>query len=563
MVCVFNRLIDFIILPKKAGKKTEWIMTCVSTTSYSIRINGNLHGWLRGKRGLRQEGRYSKPMEFLVGDKVMLKVSPWKGVVRFSKQGKLDLRYVGPFKVLERVGDVVYKLDLPEELSRVHNTFHVSNLKKCHANEPLAVPLDGLHFDDKLHFLEEPVEIVDREVKRLKQSQIPLVKVQWNSKRDDLFLFTRGHLDSVMVIMDALDEFKKASSLVPSIPKSTVFFCNVPTTIKASILHIMPFAEGELPMRYLGVPLISSRLLYRDCKILVEKLENRVNDWRNKFLSLAGRLQLIRSVLSSVHIYWASAFILPTRIVHDLEQLMRGFLWCQGEMKNGKAKITDYRPISCCNVTFKCISKIIANRIKGELGYLVNINQLAFVPGRRISDNILLTQELMRNYHRNRGPPRCAFKVDIQKAYDTVDWNFLRSILVGFGFHHVMVEWIMTCVSTTSYSICINGNLHGWFRGKRGLRQGDPLSPYLFTLVMEVLTLMLQHRVHTTEAFHFHHLCEQQRIVNLCFADDLFLFARGHMDSVMVIMDALDEFKKASGLVPSIPKTYERFFMVS
>nr|GEX54819.1 putative reverse transcriptase domain-containing protein [Tanacetum cinerariifolium] len=111
------------------------------------------------------------PMEFQVRDKVMLKVSPWKGVVRFGKRGKLNPRYVGPFKVLERVGDVAYKLDLPEELSRVHNTFYVSNLKKCHADEPLAVPLDRLHFDDKLYFVEKPVEIMDREVKRLKSLQ--------------------------------------------------------------------------------------------------------------------------------------------------------------------------------------------------------------------------------------------------------------------------------------------------------------------------------------------------------------------------------------------------------
>ncbi|GJW53307.1 hypothetical protein Tco_0097392 [Tanacetum coccineum] len=132
-----------------------------------------------------------KPMEFQVGDKVMLKVSPWKGVVRFGKRGKLNPRYVGPFKVIERVGEVAYKLELPEELSRVHNTFHVSNLKKCHADEPLAVPLDGLHLDDKLHFVEEPLEIVGREVKRLKRSRIPLVKVRWNSKRGPEFTWER------------------------------------------------------------------------------------------------------------------------------------------------------------------------------------------------------------------------------------------------------------------------------------------------------------------------------------------------------------------------------------
>ncbi|GKA92259.1 ribonuclease H-like domain-containing protein [Tanacetum coccineum] len=130
--------------------------------------------------------------------------------------------------------------------------------------------------------------------------------------------------------------------------------------------------------------------------------------------------------------------------------------------------------------------------IIGGINEVVSENQSAFIPGRRISDNILLTQEIVHNYHRNRGPPRCAFKVDIQKAYDTVDWKFL---------------------------------------GKRGLRQGDPISPYLFTFVMEVLTLIIKH--------------------------DLFIFARGELDSARLIMESLDEFQKSSGLVPSeLPVKY-------
>ncbi|GJU38129.1 putative reverse transcriptase domain, reverse transcriptase zinc-binding domain protein [Tanacetum coccineum] len=165
----------------------------------------------------------------------------------------------------------------------------------------------------------------------------------------------------------------------------------------------------------------------------------------------------------------------------------------------------------------------------------------------------------MRNYRRWRGPPRCTFKVDIQKAYDIVDWKFFETILGGFGFHPKMVQWIMVCVSGASYSICVNGNLHGWFKGKRGLRQGDPLSPYLFTLVMEVLTFMLRRRVRKCDEFQYHHHCEQQRIINMSFADDLFLFARGHPNLVSVIMDALEEFKQVLGLVPSIPKSIAFF----
>ncbi|XP_071704100.1 uncharacterized protein [Rutidosis leptorrhynchoides] len=186
---------------------------------------------------------------------------------------------------------------------------------------------------------------------------------------------------------------------------------------------------------------------------------------------------------------------------------------------------------------------------------VVNLNQSAFILGRRITENILLTQEIIKNYHRDKGVRRCAFKVDIQKAYDTVNWNFLKAARKGFGFPHVMIKWIIRCVSSTSFSININGESHGYFKGKRGLQEGDPMSPYLFTLVMEVLFLMMKKRVAHIGDFMFHPKCEQLEIINLCFVDNLFLFCQAYVNSVKVIKDALDEFKNCSGLTPSLPKS--------
>ncbi|GKA50652.1 putative reverse transcriptase domain-containing protein [Tanacetum coccineum] len=126
--------------------------------------------------------RRRKPLEFQVGDKVILKVSPWKGVIHFGKRGKLNPRYIGPFKVLDKVGTVSYRLKLPDQLSRVHITFYISNLKKCFSDEPLAILLDEIQIDDKLHFIKELAEIMDHEVKSLKQSHYPDRKCRWNSR---------------------------------------------------------------------------------------------------------------------------------------------------------------------------------------------------------------------------------------------------------------------------------------------------------------------------------------------------------------------------------------------
>ncbi|GKE07363.1 putative reverse transcriptase domain-containing protein, partial [Tanacetum coccineum] len=135
--------------------------------------------------------RRTKELEFEVGYMVLLKVSPWKGVVRFGKRRKLNPCYIRTFKILARVGHVAYTLELPEELKWIHSTFHILNLKKCLAEGDIVVPMDEIQLDDKLHMIEEPVEVVDREVKRLKQSRIPIVQVHWNLQRGPKFTWER------------------------------------------------------------------------------------------------------------------------------------------------------------------------------------------------------------------------------------------------------------------------------------------------------------------------------------------------------------------------------------
>ncbi|GJR56390.1 hypothetical protein Tco_1406911 [Tanacetum coccineum] len=163
----------------------------LETTDKVVLIKENLKAERERQKSYADKRR--KPLEFEMGDQVLLKVSSWKGVVRFRKKGKLALRYIGPFEILERIGLVAYRLRLPEELGNVHDTFHVSNLKKCLADASLHVPLDEIKVDKTLRFVEEPIEIMDHEINILKHSKISLVKVCWNSKRGPEFTWERTY----------------------------------------------------------------------------------------------------------------------------------------------------------------------------------------------------------------------------------------------------------------------------------------------------------------------------------------------------------------------------------
>ncbi|KAL0318331.1 UNVERIFIED_CONTAM: hypothetical protein Sangu_1989300 [Sesamum angustifolium] len=178
--------------------------------------------------------------------------------------------------------------------------------------------------------------------------------------------------------------------------------------------------------------------------------------------------------------------------------------------------VADYRPISCCNVIYKVITKIIADRLSPALMQLVDSSQAAFVGGRNITDNIFLAQEMVRQYSRKRISPRCTINVDLRKAFDSVSWTFLSRVLHG-GIER----------------------LPAWtFPGKKGLRQGDPMSPALFLLY-----------------FNFHPKCEKLKITHLLFADDLMLFSRGDLPSIRILMECLQEFRDVSGLAVNNAKS--------
>ena len=205
----------------------------------------------------------------------------------------------------------------------------------------------------------------------------------------------------------------------------------------------------------------------------------------------------------------------------------------------------DYRPISCCNTIFKCISKIIASRIKMCLPDIINPSQSAFVHGRSIADNVLIIQDLMHN--RNNGRPRCALKIDIKKAYDTIGWSCIIDILSKLGTPANILKCIKACITTPSFYVAVNGELAGFFASKRGLRQGDPLSPLLFIIVMEAFSRSL-YEVAQAPNFEFHPKCEEIKLTLVSFADDIFLFVGGTTSSVRVIMDELNRFENFSGL---------------
>ena len=195
---------------------------------------------------------------------------------------------------------------------------------------------------------------------------------------------------------------------------------------------------------------------------------------------------------------------------------------------NQPTKMTDFRPISLCNTTYKIISKVLANRLKAILPFIISENQSAFTPDRLITDNVLAAFEFMHYLnHKSEGKESyMSIKLDMSKAFDRVEWNFIKGVMVKLGFVDTWIDLIMNCVSSVSYSMLINGEACGNISPLRGIRQGDPLSPCLFLLYAEGYSALI-HEAARNQQINGISICRGfPLITHLFFADDNLLFCK-------------------------------------
>lgn len=217
--------------------------------------------------------------------------------------------------------------------------------------------------------------------------------------------------------------------------------------------------------------------------------------------------------------------------------------------KENACYMKDLRPIALCNILYKILAKVLSNRLKAILPGLISENQSTFVPGRNIQDNVLIAFEIIHHMNKKkRGRDgEVALKLDISKAYDRVDWAYLRARMQGMGFCNKWIGWVMMCVTTVSYDFCFNGSSIGPITPSRGLRQGDPLSPYLFLFCVEGLSSSLSTAAAEGSIHGSQISLNAPAVTHLLFADDSFLFFRADTTETTAVKEVLVEYERLSG----------------
>ena len=222
----------------------------------------------------------------------------------------------------------------------------------------------------------------------------------------------------------------------------------------------------------------------------------------------------------------------------------------------GPETLGNYRPISLCNIVYKIVTKIIVGRIRPFLDQLISPCQAAFVPGRRGVDNAIIVQEIIHTMGKTRGNiGYMALKIDLEKAYDKLEWSLIKGMLSRFNFPDNLIDLILSSVSSVSTSLLLNGGSLDSFQPSRGIRQGDPLSPYLFIMCMDVLGQLVQEKCDAKAWCPVKASRSGPAFSHLFFADDLVLFAKADVDNCVAIREVLDNFCNISGQIVSEAKS--------
>ncbi|GJT89551.1 RNA-directed DNA polymerase, eukaryota, reverse transcriptase zinc-binding domain protein [Tanacetum coccineum] len=326
-----------------------------------------------------------------------------------------------------------------------------------------------------------------------KESFIPTVEKGWKIKVDGLQMFQLvKKMRSLKIHLRKLNW--QNGNLFEKVEEVRDELMNIQRKIdKDPYNKTLRNAEVAILKEYMTIMEDEEKLLFQKSKFKWLSLGDRNNSFFHK--TLKGRYQ--RNRIERV-------------------QDVNGKSFERQEVDDQYNKISDVEALSL-------VEDVSSKEIKDAL-FDIGDNKAPGPDGRQIQDNILLTQELLKGYDRKGGPSIVAFKIDIQKAYDTVNWSFLETILTHFGFHEKMINWIMICVKTTSFTINVNGELCGFFKGGRGLRQGDPI-------------------------------CKSMKITHVCFVDDLLVLCHGDAESVKAVRDSIDKFGKCSGLLPNFNKS--------
>ncbi|CAA7061787.1 unnamed protein product [Microthlaspi erraticum] len=220
----------------------------------------------------------------------------------------------------------------------------------------------------------------------------------------------------------------------------------------------------------------------------------------------------------------------------------------------GAEDLRNFRPISLCNTVYKVISRILSSRLKRLTPKVMQRNQVGFVVGRLLYENVLLASELVSDFNKEGNTTRRCLQIDISKTYDNVDWRFVLAILEALELPPIFINWIKLCISSPYYSVSVNGELAGFFKGMKGLRQGDPISSSLFVLSMDILSKLMD-KAFLSGLINPHPFCKDPLVTHLSFADDVLIFFDGSENSLRGILQVLKEFEGTSGLALSLQKS--------